>query len=305
MGFDIYTGTGAHSGRLIDQGIAACATCHTIPTGEGTDTTFQGGQFTPIPKGPNGESHLMLVSPDGASNRLIKVPQTRNQADKRGFFLSQTESRHGFGLVHDGSTDTLSRFISEEAFDLNSAQELADLTAFVLSMPGSDLPDVTSPTALFQPPAPPSQDTHAGVGKQATISDANPVPLFDQADLIASMALMAAEPDGAHERQIDLVVKGHLNGLSRGWYYSRDEAGFESDFVGEAPLSLAQLRSLAAPGEELTFTLVPRGSGRRIGIDRDEDGYGDMTEELAGSNSADAGSIPQQGINRARTWELY
>jgi hypothetical protein len=48
-------------------------------------------------------------------------------------------------------------------------------------------------------------------------------------------------------------------------------------------------------GQELTFTCVPPGSGGRIGIDRDGDGYGDSDETDAGSDPDDPGSIPPSG----------
>jgi hypothetical protein len=50
------------------------------------------------------------------------------------------------------------------------------------------------------------------------------------------------------------------------------------------------LFALASPTNELTFTVVPRGSGRRIGVDRDDDGYFDRTELEAGFDPADPAS---------------
>jgi len=68
---------------------------------------------------------------------------------------------------------------------------------------------------------------------------------------------------------------------------------FQSDRVAEAPLLPAQLQSVAAvPGQELTYTCVPPGSGLRLGVDRDEDGFYDRDEIDAGSDPADASSTP-------------
>ncbi len=68
---------------------------------------------------------------------------------------------------------------------------------------------------------------------------------------------------------------------------------FETDRVEEAPLSDGAIRALANTAEqEITFTCVPPGSGVRIGIDRDGDGYGDGDELDHGSDPSDAGSIP-------------
>ena len=45
-------------------------------------------------------------------------------------------------------------------------------------------------------------------------------------------------------------------------------------------------------GQELTYTCVPPGSGTRIGVDRDEDGFFDRDELDAGSDPADPASVP-------------
>ena len=44
---------------------------------------------------------------------------------------------------------------------------------------------------------------------------------------------------------------------------------------------------LAAPGAELTLTVVPAGTERRMGADRDADGWFDRDELAAGSDPAD------------------
>jgi hypothetical protein len=48
---------------------------------------------------------------------------------------------------------------------------------------------------------------------------------------------------------------------------------------------------LAAPGAEQTYTIVPRGTGWRIGIDRDADGYPDRDEIDFGSDPANSVSL--------------
>jgi hypothetical protein len=53
------------------------------------------------------------------------------------------------------------------------------------------------------------------------------------------------------------------------------------------------VRALAnTPGQELTFTCVPPGSGERIGVDRDEDGFYDRDELDAGTDPANPDSFP-------------
>ena len=43
----------------------------------------------------------------------------------------------------------------------------------------------------------------------------------------------------------------------------------------------------------VTYTLVPSGSGVRIGVDRDLDGFFDLDEILACADPADASSTPE------------
>ena len=93
--------------------------------------------------------------------------------------------------------------------------------------------------------------------------------------------------------ECDLVVKGVLNGEARGWRYRPLLNNFQSDRAAEVALTDAQLRQIAAtPGQALTYTCVPPGSGVRVGIDRDEDGFFDRDELDAGSDPADPASTP-------------
>ncbi len=93
--------------------------------------------------------------------------------------------------------------------------------------------------------------------------------------------------------ECDLIVKGTLSGEARGWYYRPLLGTFQSDRAAEAPLTDAQLRLVAdTPGQGLTYTCVPPGSGVRIGVDRDEDGFLDRDELDAGRDPADSASTP-------------
>lgn len=267
----------------LDGGNFACATCHTLPTGTGTDTTRIAGVFQPIPPGPDGERHHMLVSVDGQTNRSIKVPQLRTQYEKDGFDLTQTLNTAGFGVLHDGSIDTPERFVAEPLFDVTSDQDVADLTAFLLCFSGSDLPQ-GSPTTLLEPPGTPSQDTHAAVGRQVTLESqatAPPAVLQLVDDLIAL----------ADAQAIGLVVRGSYGGTPRGFHYDVSSGLFQSDLEVQV-VSQVVLLSAAQPGAELTFTAVPFGEEVRLGVDRDLDGAFDRDEALAGSDPADPDSTP-------------
>src|SRR5262249_46799315 len=91
------------------------------------------------------------------------------------------------------------------------------------------------------------------------------------------------------------VVKGFKDGLPRGWSFDSSTGNFQSDRQAES-LSPTALRALAAVGSEQTYTVVPRGCGKRIGIDRDSDGYFDRDELDVGSDSANPLSVPKPAV---------
>ncbi len=193
--------------------------------------------------------------------------------------LFHTNSRAGFGFSHDGSVDSLVRFV-QDSFELTDDQQTADLVAFLLSVTGSGLPG-GSLTDRSDAPGVASLDTPACVGLQVTVSNSAPTP---QANLMIALA-------GSTNNPADLVVKGTENGLARGWLYIRSGGFFQSDRLAETATP-AELAALATARSPLTYTLVPAGSGERIGIDRDADGYFDRDELDAGSDPANPLSIP-------------
>ena len=261
----------------LDGGTVACVLCHTRPTGASSDTRLQGATFTPFPVGPRGEHHLALVSNDGLSNVTIKVPQLRNLYERTGFNLTQLESTAGFGYLHDGGVDSIERFVNEPIFTVTGEQMTADLVAFMLAFGGASASQ-GSPNALAQePPGPAAQATHAAVGEQLTL--AGPPDVAADALLDAMLALADAD-------HVGVVAKGRSGGLARGWVYLAGGL-FQSDRLGETH-ARAALVALAAAGSELSFTVVPRVSERRIGVDRDSDGWYDRDELDAGSNPASA-----------------
>jgi hypothetical protein len=242
---------------------------------------FKGNHWEQIPLGTNSDHHLALAAIPRSDNLPFKIPQLRNLFDKAGMDLSHTNSRTGFGFSHDGSVDSLVSFV-QDSFQFTNDQQTADLVAFLFSLSGSDLPggSLTDPDNA---PGVASQDTPAATGLQITVSNSTPLPLLN------TIFDLATNPVS----RLDLVVKGRENGLARGWFFEVTSGFFQSDRLAETE-TLAQLLALAAPGSEQTYSLVPAGSGERIGIDRDADGYFDQDELDAGANPADPHSIPSE-----------
>ena len=134
-------------------------------------------------------------------------------------------------------------------------------------------------------------DAKKFLGKGASCS-VPPQCLTSGVAVNARVSLLIARAE-ATPSECDVVVKGTLGGAARGWYYRPLLNAFQSDRAAEAPITDAQLRLVAATaGQQLTYTCVPPGSGVRIGVDRDEDGFFDRDELDAGSDPADPLSTP-------------
>jgi hypothetical protein len=76
--------------------------------------------------------------------------------------------------------------------------------------------------------------------------------------------------------------------------YDVPSAKFVPDSLIEQPLAESALRGSLAGADVLTYTAVPPGSGVRMGIDRDRDGWFDRTEIKLGFDPANPNSNPWQ-----------
>src|SRR6185436_17403553 len=109
--------------------------------------------------------------------------------------------------------------------------------------------------------------------------------------LVGRMMTLASSATG----RVDLIVKGNLKGTPRGWSFDVRRRLFQSDRLLETA-STDELRLAAQSGSELTYTLVPKGSGTRLGSDRDQDGALDQDELDQGSDPADPISSARPGL---------
>jgi len=250
----------ALAGMNFFRGLS-CAPCHALPSGLGPDFVFRNNVWRSIPSGPNGERHVALTALERSDNLPFKVPHLRNLSEKVGLNFSGT-SLSGFGFFHDGRVDTLTRFI-QDGFDLESDKQTADLIAFLLSFSGSDLPVIPQSNNTDLAPGGFSRDVPAAVGRQLLLG-ANSTEL----DLFVARA-------NSSTGRVQLVVKGIRDGMMRGWVFQ--SGVFRPDDPGPSIDRLALL-ALASTDNKFLFTLVPAGTGIRLGIDRDEDGVLDFAE---------------------------
>lgn len=240
-----------------------CNFCHVLnPAGNaefgisrpgffGTDGNYIGGEFP----------------------QTLKIPHFRNLYQKVGMFGLPREELinpdlgaahmgdqiRGFGYTHDASIDSVMRFISAVGFiqdEFNPAgfarnaqglRERRQIESFLLAYDSNLAPIV---------------------GQQLTLRLENALVAGPR------LALMI---ERAERGECDLIVHGRVLGEMHGYLYR--EGGFVRDRADRPPLSSVALRLLALlPSQELTYTCVPRGSGMRMGIDRDLNGVLDGDE---------------------------
>lgn len=274
-GHDFFFGSRRADGISFGNGLGFnCNGCHATDSSQGFF-------------GTNGDASFEN------EEQIVKIAHLRNLYQKVGMFGMPAISFlnagnngnmgnqiRGFGFLHDGSVDTVFRFLQATVFNNQNGvgfnggdTQRRQMEEFVLAF-DSDLAPI--------------------VGQQVTLSATNAAVAGPRIDLLLQRAgtPFTSQVLGGSVTECDVVVKGTVAGQARGWL--RTAAGtFISDRASEPALSDAALRSLASvAGQELTYTCVPPGSGTRIGIDRDEDGFRDRTELDAGSDPANAASIP-------------
>jgi DNA-binding beta-propeller fold protein YncE len=244
--------------------VASCNDCHTIDPANG----FFGG---------DGRSTF------DAATEIFKVPHLRNMYQKIGMFgeaepeplalpfglgtltafdgpFSHTGDQiRGFGYTHDGSVDTLFRFVSSSVFSINNTEQTR-VEAFMLAV-DSDLAPV--------------------VGQQVTLTDSNSGVALPRIALLSARCSTSFDSkilfdlNGGPINECDLIAK-HSDGVDESGYLFDPSGGNFIPDDGSAAISDAALKALAgAPANEVTYTAVPPGSGYRMGINRDLDNFDD------------------------------
>jgi len=214
---------------------------------------------------PTGTNQRVDIPAPGGEQQNRKNAHLREVWRKVGANRQSQTALRGVGFDHNGEEATLQDLLSigfQWAAGAQGQQQRRDIEAFMLSFPSG---------------------TRAGVGQQVTADGvSDDTARINQFVTIANGGL------------VGLIVKGRLGGEARGWFLQGGQ--FVADREGDAPMSPAQMLAQAAAGSELTYTMVPAGSQNRLGVDRDLDGFRDRDELDAGSDPADADSVPGQCV---------
>ncbi|HJQ70440.1 MAG TPA: beta-propeller fold lactonase family protein [Blastocatellia bacterium] len=189
------------------------------------------------------------IIPDSVlqESQSFKVPQLRNVYQKLSFNNAAGGSTvGGFGILHDGSVPNLFAFLSNPVFQSfsNDTVRKTNLAAFLLCFDTGTAPAV-------------------GYARTVTSANVNNTAVVNDWTLLEGQAAAG---------NIDLIVKGTVNGQRMGLLYRPASNDYQTDRTGVGPFTRTQLRNSVALGNVLTPMGVPRGSGTRMGIDRNLDG---------------------------------
>jgi hypothetical protein len=250
--------------------------------------------------------------------QLFKVPHLRNQYTKIGMFGSSpdslqpgtiilqqgpaTEQVRGFGFQHDGSLGSLEHFFTAQVF-LKAPVPVTLSDGTVVPPNPFGIPFI-DPNSINNPGGPViledggfalrraivafmiAFDTNMApsVGQQVTLTSQNGAAVGARLDLLLARAAAG---------ECDLVAKGATGWTPAIGYYLTG-GSFRADLSFFPAISDATLRQLAAYGfyQSVTYTCVPPGSGARIGIDRDNDGWADGDERWRGTDPANPADHP-------------
>lgn len=236
----------------------------TIPTlpgpGGGPGTTCNGCHALPTGTTRQIDDPMLPLAPQG-----LKIAQLRGMNEKNGWRRNNQNNSKGFGFNHHSEFDTLFA-LTGAGFNFGpeptATTRRRDVEAFMLCL---------------------NTDTHASVGQQVTFFGPN----NNDANLTARLSSFIAL---ANTGAVGLIAHGRIAGQDRGYYYTG--AGImQSDRHGEI-IAADSLRTGAANGNEITFTVVTAGTQLRMGIDRDVDGAYDFEEIVGCGDPANAAILP-------------
>ncbi|HTM58535.1 MAG TPA: FlgD immunoglobulin-like domain containing protein [Candidatus Udaeobacter sp.] len=218
-----------------------------------------------------GTNRQMVPAAALMASQDMKIPQLRNEYRKTGFHdTTGAVNRRGYGYTHDGALDNLDDFLHFPRFNFTDEDQRRDMAAYLLSFDTGTAP---------------------AVGFQITFdgpNDTDPTAIAEMDTLEGQAAL----------NYCDLIAKGRVNGQPRGWEYVGGL--WQPDKQNDVPITSEALRALGEKGAEITVTGVPKGSGHRMGVDRDRDGAldGDELDSLSdpGNPASTPGNVGVPGV---------
>lgn len=243
----------------------SCSGCHiTDPNGNAEFGVKKPGFF-----GADGRATFELGS------QVFKIPHLRNLYQKVGMFgmsktpggfiipessdpnvdnLNTGDQVRGFGFFHDGSIDTIFRFLKIVVFQHADGGPFPNPGGFGIGPNGDDQRRQAEQFVLAFP-----SNLKPVVGQQVTINKNN----FKNS--MPRLHLLMARADIG---ECDLIAKQIKNKREFGYVYQ--DGKFKPDNIKKP--SVYPLKLVKSAKKGITLTCAPPGSGIRMGIDRNEDG---------------------------------
>jgi YVTN family beta-propeller protein len=194
-----------------------------------------------------GSNRQLIAAAALQESQPFKVPQLRAIYQKLNFSNKPgAGSVGGFGITHDGTDPTLTNFLSRPVFGVFSTDAVrkANLNAFVQCFDTGTAPAV-------------------GYTRTLAAANVNTSTISNEWTLLESQAAAA---------NVDLIVKGTIDGQFHGLLYQPGSANYRVDSTNTTPLTRAQLKTKILAGDTLSIVGVPPGSGTRMALDRNLDG---------------------------------
>ena len=216
------------------------------------------------PPGP-GSDKLIFARQALQESQDFKVPHLRNVYQKMNFNNAPgAASIGGFGIVHDGVDPSLFVFLSRSVFGsfATDTTRKNNLSAFVQCFDTGMAPAV-------------------GYARTLVAANVNTASVSNDWSLLEAQAVGGAN--------VNLIVKGTLDGWRHGLLYQPGTANYKLDSTNATALTRAQLVAKIQAGDTLTIMGVPPGAGQRMGIDRDLNGALDADEPLPRLQIASSG----------------
>jgi len=205
---------------------------------------------------PEGSGRFIVSGQLLQESQDFKVPHLRNIYQKTSLDRgTNANSIGGFGFQHDGRFADLFTFLSQPVFGVfaNDPVVKSNIQAFVLCFDTGTAPAV-------------------GYSRTLAATNVTSTSISNDWTMLESQAALGMN--------IDLVVKGTIDGKRRGLLYQPGSSNYKLDSTNSTPLTHAQLVTKISAGDMLTITGVPSGAGQRMGIDRNLNGVLDADEPL-------------------------
>ena len=288
--------------KIVDT-VHHCNGCHVLDRNANAGLTNKPGffgtdgkntfafqtQFFKVPHLRNLYQKVGMFGMDNNNNFLaddpftgLKPDMTQEEVFNHLFFGNENQHLgdqiRGFGMLHDGSVDTIFRFHNIIGFLPRPAGAVTPLDPgnpanLDISPEGMEIRRNLEQFILVF-----DSNLYPIVGQQVTLTESNSAAVGNRIDLLISRA-NAGECDLIASRKDTGYL--YINGL------------FQSDISADPALSDADLRDKASKKDsEITYTCTPPGNGVRLALDRDEDGYYNGDEIAAGTDPANALSLP-------------